>query len=119
LLRNARSPAVDEAMEFLIQVIAPLAPHLADELWEAIGGSGFLFKRKWPTADADVARADEITLIVQINGKVRDRLVVNADASNDEITQKALLSPRILELLDGATPKKVIPVAGKLVNIVI
>ena len=74
LASGARDAAVDEAVEMLPQLIAPIAPHLADELWERLGQTGFLYRHPWPEADADAAQADEIVLIVQINGKVRDKL---------------------------------------------
>jgi leucyl-tRNA synthetase len=119
LPKGARSGALDEALEYLVRILAPIAPHLSDELWEALGFTGFLYKNPWPQNDPSIAKADEITLIVQINGKVRDKLTVSADADNAAIINAALTSPRIQELLAGAVPKKVIPVAGKLVNIVI
>jgi leucyl-tRNA synthetase len=119
LPKGRRSSALDEAIEYLIRLIAPYAPHLADELWEALGNDGFLYRNPWPISDANIAKADEITLIVQINGKVRDKMTAPADADNASIVALALASPRIRELLGGAEPKKVIPVAGKLVNIVI
>ena len=119
LPKNTRSAALDEALEYLVRILAPIAPHLCDELWEALGFSGFLYKNSWPVSDSSVAKADEITLIVQINGKVRDKMTVSSDADNEMIINAALSSPRIKEILGGATPKKVIPVAGKLVNIVV
>jgi leucyl-tRNA synthetase len=119
LPKGARSVAVDEAIEYLIRILAPFAPHLSDELWEATGNSGFLYRNPWPVSDAAVAKEDRVTLIVQINGKVRDKLEASADADEATITDIALSSPRIQELLAGATPKKIIVVAGKLVNIVV
>ncbi|MDR3711161.1 MAG: leucine--tRNA ligase [Capsulimonadaceae bacterium] len=115
---GTRSPAIDEAIETLIQLLAPIAPHVADELWEGIGQQGFLYRHTWPTADAAVAAAEEITLIVQVNGKVRDKLVAPATADNQTLEALALASPKVAELLGGRTPKKVIVVPGKLVNIV-
>jgi leucyl-tRNA synthetase len=119
LAKNTRSAALDEALEYLIRLLAPYAPHLSDELWEAFGNSGFLYRDPWPISDPEIAKADEVTLIVQINGKVREKLIVGADLDNDAITELALASQRIQELLGGATPKKLIVVPGKLVNIVI
>ena len=114
-----RSPALDEAMELFVPVLSPFAPHLADELWMVgLGRDGFLYKHPWPQPDPMVARNDEITLIVQINGKVRDKLTAPADADNAALQALALASPRVREQLDGNTPKKVIVVPGKLVNIV-
>jgi leucyl-tRNA synthetase len=119
LPRGARSAALDEALDYLVHVISPFAPHLADELWEAFDCGGYLYRHPWPEIDPEVAKEDEITLIVQINGKVRDKLTVPADSDNNRIIEIALSSQRIIDLLAGATPKKVIAVPGKLVNIVI
>lgn len=117
---SERSPALDEAVEYMVVAIAPMAPHLADELWnEALGQAGFLYKHPWPTIDAEAARNDEMTLVVQINGKVRDRLTAPTDADNATLQTLALSSPRIAEFMDGSQPKKVIVVPGKLVNIVV
>ncbi|MBV9849576.1 MAG: leucine--tRNA ligase [Armatimonadetes bacterium] len=115
-----RSAALDEAMELFVPVLAPFAPHLADELWtEGLGQSGFLYKHPWPEADPEVARNEEITLVVQINGKVRDKLTAPADADKAQLEAIALASPRVRELLNGSAPKKVIVVPSKLVNVVI
>ncbi len=116
---TTRSAALDEAMALFVPVLAPFAPHLADELWTAgLGQKGFLYRQPWPQADPDAARNEEITLIVQINGKVRDKLLAPADATNADLEALALASPRVREQM-GGSPKKVIVVPGKLVNIVI
>jgi leucyl-tRNA synthetase len=117
--RDRRDAAIDEAVETLVMLISPIAPHLADELWERLGQTGYLYKHPWPEADPAVARADEITLVVQINGKVRDKLTAAADSDSASLQELALTSPRIKELLAGQPPKKVIVVPGKLVNIVV
>ena len=113
-----RSAALDEAIEYLVVALAPLAPHLADELWtEALGQTGFLYKHPWPQSDPQVAKEDEITLVVQVNGKVRDKLTAPADSDSATLEALALASPRVQEFLNGP-PKKVIVVPGRLVNIV-
>jgi len=120
LPEGARSPALDEAVELLVQAIAPLAPHLADELWtEGLGQAGFLYKHSWPKADPEVAREDEITLVVQVNGKVRDKLTAPATATNEELEHLARSSSRLAEFTNGKEIKKVIVVPGRLVNIVV
>jgi len=117
---GTRSPALDEALEYLTLALAPFAPHLADELWtEGLGQSGFLYRHPWPQADPDVARNDEITLVVQVNGKVRDKMTAPADADQATLQAMALASQKVTEMLNGAEPKKVIVVPGKLVNVVI
>jgi leucyl-tRNA synthetase len=119
LPKGGRDAAVDEAIEMLVLLIAPFAPHLADELWERLGRSGFLYRHSWPEFDPEVAKADEITLVVQVNGKVRDKLTAPADAGTDVLESLALASPRIQEHLGGKPPKKVIVVPGRLVNVVV
>ena len=117
---GARSAALDEAIEYLTLALAPFAPHLADELWtEGLGQSGFLYRHSWPQADPEVAKKDEITLVVQVNGKVRDKMTAPADADQDTLQALALASPKVAEALNGGAPKKVIVVPGKLVNVVI
>jgi len=117
---GTRSPALDEAVEYLVLALAPFAPHLADELWtEGLGQSGFLYRHPWPQADPHVAKNDEITLVVQVNGKVRDKLTAPADADQDALQALALASPKVAEALNGSAPKKVIVVPGKLVNVVV
>jgi len=117
---GARSPALDEAMRYLILALAPFAPHLADELWtEGLGQTGFLYRHPWPEADPEVAKKDEFTLVVQVNGKVRDKITVPADTGQSELEALALASPKVRESLGENSPKKVIIVPGKLVNVVI
>jgi leucyl-tRNA synthetase len=119
LAPGERSAALDEAIEYLVLALAPIAPHLADELWtEALGQPGFLYGHPWPQADPEAAKNEEITLVVQVNGKVRDKMTAPADAGSDALQALALASPRVREFLGGGTPKKVIVVPGKLVNIV-
>ena len=120
LAEGQRSSALDEALEFIVLALAPFAPHLADELWtEGLGQTGFLYRHPWPQADPDVAKKDEITLVVQINGKVRDKLTAPADADGATLQALALASPKVAEAMNGSTPKKVIVVPGKLVNVVL
>ena len=117
---GTRSAALDEAIEYLTLALAPFAPHLADELWtEGLGQSGFLYRHPWPQADPEVARKDEITLVVQVNGKVRDKMTAPADADQETLQALALASPKVAEALNGNVPKKVIVVPGKLVNVVV
>jgi leucyl-tRNA synthetase len=116
----AGHPAVvSEALKTLVLLLAPFAPHLADELWERLGKSGSTYNATWPSFDAAVAAEDEITLVVQINGKVRDRLTVPAGLSEDSLRDHALASTRVQEMLNGQQVRKVIVVPGKLVNIVV
>jgi leucyl-tRNA synthetase len=112
-------PAMDEAVETLILLLSPMTPHIADELWETLGKKGFTLEQPWPEYDAEVAKADEVEIVAQINGKVRDRMVVPADADEEALRTAALSSERIKSDLEGKTVRKVIVVKGKLVNIVV
>jgi leucyl-tRNA synthetase len=110
----------DEAVNYYLRMMAPVTPHIAEELWTEILGKPYsVHTQSWPEFDAEAAKEDEITLVVQVNGKVRDRIVVPAGISEEDAKQTALASEAIRKYLDGKSPKKVIVVPGKLVNIVI
>ena len=114
------SPVAHEAAAALVKLLAPFAPHIADELWERLGNQDdFLFRSFLPVADAAVAAEEQITLVVQINGKLRDRLSLPAASDATACEEAALRSPKIVEELNGRSPKKIIVIPGKLVNIVI
>lgn len=106
-----------EALESLILVLAPLAPHITDELWSRYGFEGSVHTQPYPEADESLAEADEITLIIQVNGKLRDRISVPAGIGEEEMRQLALNSPKVGDAAQNA--KKVIVVPGRLVNIVV
>ncbi len=117
---GTHSAALDEAIEYFVLALAPFAPHLADELWTSgLGQSGFLYHHPWPQADPEAAKNDEITLVVQVNGKVRDKITAPADLDQAALQALALASPKVVEALGGNAPKKVIVVPGKLVNVVV
>jgi leucyl-tRNA synthetase len=122
-LSKAREGAVskaawNEAIETMLLMMAPVAPHISEELWERIGKPYSIHQQTWPKWDAALATDDEITLVVQVNGKVRERLQVPAGISEDEAKKLALASESVKQHLAGAEPKKVIYVKGKLVSIV-
>jgi len=108
-----------EAIRSLILMLAPFAPFICEELWEEAGGEFSVHTQPWPEFDEELARAERITLVVQINGKVRERLEVDADIPRDEMEKVATSSDRISSLLQGKEIVKVIVVPGKLVNIVV
>ena len=110
---------VSEAVECFILALSPFAPHIADELWEAYGFEGFTLQQPYPQYDESLARADEFEMVVQVNGKLRDRIIVPADISREAMEQLALASPRVQAHLSGKPPRKIIVVPGKLVNIVV
>jgi leucyl-tRNA synthetase len=114
-----RSAALDEAIEHLVVLLSPFAPHIADEMWEGLRQMGFLYRHPWPTPDATVASVEEVILVIQVNGKVRDRLTVPADADEDTVRVLALASPKVQYSLADREPAKVIVVLGRVVNVVI
>ena len=110
--------AWDEACEIYLRMLAPIAPHIAEELWERLGKEYSVHAGSWPEVDESAAAEDEVTLVVQVNGKVRDRLVVPADIDDEAAREMALASDGARRFTDGKTVRKVIVVPGRLVNIV-
>lgn len=108
-----------EAIEKTIVLLAPFAPHIAEELWHRIGHADSVHAQPWPTWDEAALAADEVKIVVQVNGKVRDRVVVPANASREEIEAAVLAQEKVKAHLAGKTVKKVIVVPGKLVNLVV
>ena len=102
-----------------ITLLNPVAPHMTEELWQILGGDGLLSLAPWPTYDEAKTVDDEVEIVVQINGKIRDKMMVGADLDREGLQNAALESSRIRELTDGKTIVKVIAVPGKLVNIVV
>ena len=107
-----------EAIRILILLLAPFAPHMCEELWERTVGKESVFCESWPSYDEETAKEEEITLIIQINGKLRQKLTVSVDLPQDELEKIAIGNERIKQLVEGKEIKKVIVVPGKLVNIV-
>ncbi|MBX3069866.1 MAG: leucine--tRNA ligase [Thermomicrobiales bacterium] len=107
-----------DAIRTLVLLLAPSTPHLSEELWEKLQGEYSVHHRSWPTFDPEKAKEDSIELIVQVNGKLRDKIVVPAGISEEEARKVALASDRVAEHLAGSEPRRVIYVPGKLVNVV-
>jgi leucyl-tRNA synthetase len=107
------------AMETFALLLAPMAPHMAEELWSLLGHEKTLAFETWPTFDPALLKDAQVEVPVQINGKLRGRVVVAAEAGGQEIEQTARDDPKIAELLAGKTVKKVVVVPGKLVNFVV
>jgi leucyl-tRNA synthetase len=118
---NARAQALafSEAVETLVLLVAPGCPFSADEMWEGLGKSGFTLEQDWPGADSTLAKEAEITIAVQVNGKLRATFDVPADASKEQIEELAKIHPKIVPYLDGKTVRKVIVVPGKMVSLVV
>ncbi|MFH0956088.1 MAG: class I tRNA ligase family protein, partial [Candidatus Falkowbacteria bacterium] len=107
------------ATEKFLIILAPFAPHLAEELWSELGHKQSIFKEKWPEYDPAMVKDETINLVIQVNGKVRDNIEVSADISEEEAEKIALESEKIKKWLEKKEVKKVIFVKGKLVNIVV
>src|SRR5438309_7942365 len=117
--RHAVPASLAEIQRTLALLLAPFAPYLAHELWEMLGEKGSLLRAGWPKYDAVLAKEEEIEIPVQINGKLRSRIVASADAPEDVIRELALAEPKIVTATAGKQVMKVIVVAGKLVSIVV
>jgi leucyl-tRNA synthetase len=122
-LVNELSPRTDDAdarfaAETAVSLIQPYAPHIAEELWQKLGHER-LWEHPWPVHDPDMLVRDTFELVVQVNGKVRDRMQVSADLSEDELVERAKASPRVQAHVDGKTVRKAIVVPRKLVNLVV
>ncbi|MBA3897859.1 MAG: leucine--tRNA ligase [Sphingomonadaceae bacterium] len=116
--KAAPSAARDEAIETLVLLVAPMLPHLAEEAWAAMGKPALVADASWPAYDPALLVDDEVTIAVQVNGKLRDTLTVAKGTPRDALEAQALASDKIVKLLGGATPKKVIVVPDRLVNLV-
>ena len=117
--RPATISVLKEAVEALVRMLSPYAPHMCEELWEALGHPGGIAAAGWPEYDEAVARAAEVVIPVQVNGKLRGRVTVPADAGDDQLREAALADPQVKAHVEGKTVKKVVVVQGKLVSIVV
>ena len=117
--RADRLAALREAVETLLTLLAPFAPHLCEELWAMTGHRESVVAQPWPTYDPEVAQADEILVVVQVNGRLRNRLTLPAGASEEQMRQAALADPRTRRWLEGKPVRRVVTVPNKLVNIVV
>ena len=117
-LEEAGDRVAAEALANLLTLLAPFAPHLAEELWQKLGGAGSIHRQRWPLADPAALVRDTIPLVIQIKGKVRGQLEVPADADKATLEKLALESEVAARWLEGKAPSRVIVVPGKLVNLV-
>ena len=117
LRAGERKPHRAEVMP-LVQLVAPFAPHIAEELWERGGHAGSVFDGGWPAFDPALAADDQIELVVQVNGKLRGRVPVARETTQDAAYAAALADANIAKFVTG-TPKKVVFVPGRLLNIVV
>ncbi|HUT96409.1 MAG TPA: leucine--tRNA ligase [Candidatus Paceibacterota bacterium] len=109
---------IDDWGNFL-KILAPFVPHITEELWENLGNKKSIFEEKWPKYDEKLVKKDTIDLVIQVNGKVRDKIEVNADISEKEATKLVLSNNKIKPWLNNQEPKRIIFVKGKLINMVV
>jgi len=106
-------------LEGILILLAPIAPHITEELWRELGYTESIHLQPWPKVDEAALVQDEVTVILQVNGKVRERIQVSAGISGAELEKLAVAQPKVSEWTQGKTIVKVITVPGKLVNIVV
>jgi leucyl-tRNA synthetase len=120
IARNAIPRALlAEVQRDLVLLLAPFAPYLAHELWEMLGEKGNLLKASWPKYDAALAKEEQIEIPLQINGKLRSRIIIPADSAEDFVVEHALADEKIKSVIAGKQIVKKIYVPGKLLNIVV
>jgi leucyl-tRNA synthetase len=108
-----------EAAKVLAQLMSPMTPHLSEDIWQMLDGEGMIVDATWPTADQNMLVDDEVTLPIQINGKRRGEITVAKDLAKEEVEKLALAHEAVARALDGAQPKKLIVVPGRIVNVVV
>ena len=110
----------EEAADVMLALLAPLTPHVTAEIWELRHpGEPSVHLQPWPTYDPELVRAETVTMVVQVNGKLRDRIEVDPDISQVDAEAAALASPKVAEQLDGRAPQRVVVRAPRLVNLVV
>jgi leucyl-tRNA synthetase len=113
------SPAWEEAVDIYLRMLAPVCPHISEEIWALLGKPYSVHTQAWPQVDEEAAKEELITIVVQVNGKVRDRLSVNAEISDEEVKALALQSEAVQRYLGGKPPRQIIYVPRRLVSIVV
>ena len=108
-----------EAVEAVILLLAPMVPHVCEELWQELGSSETIIKHGWPAFDPMIAEADEVVIVIQVNGKLRGQITVSAKAPEEEVKKQAFACDKVQPWVEGKEIKKVISVPGKLINIVV
>jgi leucyl-tRNA synthetase len=111
--------ALREAIDALVVMISPFAPHMAEELWQRLGHAETLAAATWPAFDAEVAKAAEVVVPVQVNGRLRARITVQAGATEEQLRALALAEAAVKTYTDGKTIRKVVVAKGPLVNVVV
>ncbi len=117
--KNSNAAVYGEAVENLLLLGCPFAPHIADELGSQLGFGESFYRMSWPVADADVAKEDEVVIPVQVNGKLKARLTVEVGLASDVLESMALGNDDVAAAMEGKVARKVVVVPGRLVNIVV
>jgi leucyl-tRNA synthetase len=107
------------AIETVLTLLSPFAPHIADELWADLGYEVPLLEIPWPSYREEILQKEQVTLVIQVNGKVRSKIQISQDASQEEIEQRTLEDEKIQRQLSGNPPKRIVYVPGRLINIVV
>ena len=110
---------MQEVLQGLTRLLSPFSPHLAEELWETLGQTAPVLDAQWPSVDEALAAEDNVQVVVQVNGKLRDRLSVPKGLPKEQLSERARELERISSLLQGKTVRKVIEVPDRLVNFVV
>jgi len=113
-----RAPLLREAVETALLLLGPVCPHMTEEMWQALGHGESLFRQAWPAADAGALVREQVTVVVQVDGKVRSRLTVDVSAPEQAVREQALAEDKVRPWIDGREVAKVVVVPGRLVNIV-
>ena len=116
---KAGGDAKREATKALAQLMAPMTPHLAEDIWQMLGGEGLVINAPWPVADEAMLVEANVTMPIQVNGKRRGELTVPKDMPKEEVEKLVLAHEAVTSRLEGAQPKKLIVVPGRIVNVVI
>jgi leucyl-tRNA synthetase len=116
---SPKDAVFSHAVASFLKLSAPITPHFSEELWQKLGGTGSVHLQSWSMVDSDALVADEVTVVFQVNGKLRDKASVAFDTEKDTIEALAKASPSVQKFLDGMSIVKVIVVPNKLVNIVV
>jgi leucyl-tRNA synthetase len=115
---EAAGVVLREGLETVTRLLGPMMPHLAEEMWRQLGHGEMLADVPWPQADAVLVRDEQVTIAVQVNGKLRGTLDFPRDAAANEVEEAALALPQVTRLLDGRAPRKVVVVPNRIVSVV-
>ena len=117
--KHVRPEILKQVLELLVVMLAPMAPHLAEELWEMLGHKEGLHCEEWPQYSEELAEEEQVEIVIQINGRVRGKICVDAGLPEEELAERAFADPKIEQLLRGARIVKRVVIPNKLVNVVV